>query len=117
MATAVQPANRFAQMRNWPHLPGGVRLQREVLERRVCTATGQRPHDEEAEQLIFVLLAYIMLPTQTFLCNREVVERRVYTVTGQRPGDEEVEQLIETGESETIFQKAILEQGRGQVCH
>lgn len=46
---------------------------------------------------------------------REVVERRVYTVTGQRPGEEEVEQLIETGESETIFQKAILERGRGQV--
>jgi len=64
----------------------------------------------------FVLLAHIMLPFQTFCCNREVVERRVYTVTGQRPGDEEVEQLIETGESETIFQKAILEQGRGQVC-
>ena len=48
-------------------------------------------------------------------CYREVVERRVYTVTGQRPGEEEVEQLIETGESETIFQKAILERGRGQV--
>lgn len=47
---------------------------------------------------------------------REVVERRVYTVTGQRPDSEQVEQLIETGESETIFQKAILEQGRGQVA-
>ena len=50
-----------------------------------------------------------------YFCCREVVERRVYTVTGQRPGEEEVEQLIETGESETIFQKAILERGRGQV--
>ena len=39
----------------------------------------------------------------------------MYTVTGQRPDEEQVEQLIETGESETIFQKAILEQGRGQV--
>ena len=43
------------------------------------------------------------------------MERRVYTVTGQQPAQEDVERLIETGESETIFQKAILEQGRGQV--
>ena len=48
---------------------------------------------------------------------RDVVERRVYTVTGTRPAEEDVERLIETGESETIFQKAILEQGRGQVYH
>ena len=46
---------------------------------------------------------------------REVVERRVYTVTGQHAGGEEIEHLIETGESEMIFQKAILEQGRGYV--
>jgi hypothetical protein len=46
---------------------------------------------------------------------RDVVERRVFTVTGKRPAEEDVEQLIETGESETIFQKAILEQGRGQA--
>lgn len=61
MATAVQPPNRFAQMRNWPHLPGGVRhiCNREVLERRVCTATGQRPRDEEeAQQLIRTACSY-----------------------------------------------------------
>ena len=46
---------------------------------------------------------------------RDVVERRVFTVTGKMPAEEDVEQLIETGESETIFQKAILEQGRGQA--
>ncbi|GAB4813326.1 hypothetical protein N2152v2_000372 [Parachlorella kessleri] len=46
---------------------------------------------------------------------REVVERRVYTVTGQAATEEEIDQMIETGESETIFQKAILEQGRGYV--
>ena len=46
---------------------------------------------------------------------RDVVERRVYTVTGQQPAQEDVERLIETGESETIFQTAIMEQGRGQV--
>lgn len=46
---------------------------------------------------------------------REVVERRVYTVTGKKASEDEVERMIETGESETIFQKAILEQGRGHV--
>ncbi|KAK9800794.1 hypothetical protein WJX73_004427 [Symbiochloris irregularis] len=46
---------------------------------------------------------------------REVVERRVYTFTGQKVSEEEVERMIDTGESETIFQKAILEQGRGHV--
>ena len=53
-------------------------------------------------------------------CGREVVERRVYTVTGERASEAEVDRMIETGESETIFQKAILEQGRGHVrasCH
>ncbi|BDA49471.1 Putative syntaxin-131 [Coccomyxa sp. Obi] len=46
---------------------------------------------------------------------REVVERRTYTVTGQKASPEEIDRLIETGESETIFAKAILEQGRGHV--
>ncbi|WOK97101.1 syntaxin-132 [Canna indica] len=46
---------------------------------------------------------------------REVVERRVITVTGTRPDEETIDHLIETGNSEQIFQKAIQEQGRGQV--
>ncbi|CAK9322505.1 unnamed protein product [Citrullus colocynthis] len=46
---------------------------------------------------------------------REVVERRVFTVTGARADEETIEKLIETGDSEQIFQKAIQEQGRGQV--
>ncbi|XP_047315339.1 syntaxin-132-like [Impatiens glandulifera] len=46
---------------------------------------------------------------------REVVERRVYTVTGTRADEETVDRLIETGDSEQIFQKAIQEQGRGQI--
>ncbi|KAG9159716.1 hypothetical protein Leryth_007744 [Lithospermum erythrorhizon] len=46
---------------------------------------------------------------------RDVVERRVYTVTGTRADEETIDQLIETGDSEQIFQKAIREQGRGQV--
>ncbi|XP_073150115.1 syntaxin-132-like [Henckelia pumila] len=46
---------------------------------------------------------------------REVVERRVFTVTGTRADEETIDKLIETGDSEQIFQKAIREQGRGQV--
>ncbi|XP_002986653.2 syntaxin-132 [Selaginella moellendorffii] len=46
---------------------------------------------------------------------REVVERRIFTVTGQKPDEETVDKLIETGDSETIFQKAVQEQGRGQI--
>jgi syntaxin 1B/2/3 len=44
-----------------------------------------------------------------------VVERRVYTVTGQKVDESVIEQLIETGDSEQIFQRAIQEQGRGQI--
>lgn len=47
--------------------------------------------------------------------NREVVERRVFTVTGVRADEETIDKLIETGDSEQIFQKAIQEQGRGQI--
>ncbi|KAI7992054.1 putative syntaxin-131 [Camellia lanceoleosa] len=46
---------------------------------------------------------------------RDVVERRVFTVTGTRANEETIDQLIETGDSEQIFQKAIREQGRGQI--
>ncbi|KAK7315577.1 hypothetical protein VNO77_34133 [Canavalia gladiata] len=46
---------------------------------------------------------------------REVVERRVFTVTGTRADEETIDRLIETGDSEQIFQKAIREQGRGQI--
>ncbi|KAJ4979761.1 hypothetical protein NE237_010541 [Protea cynaroides] len=46
---------------------------------------------------------------------REVIERRVFTVTGNRTDEETIDRLIETGDSEQIFQKAIQEQGRGQI--
>lgn len=46
---------------------------------------------------------------------KKTVERRVFTVTGERPDDDALEELIDTGESESVFQRAILEQGRGQV--
>ncbi len=47
---------------------------------------------------------------------REVVERRVFTVTGKAAKEDDIERLIESGDAETIFQKAMLEQGRGYVC-
>ena len=47
---------------------------------------------------------------------RDAVERRVFTVTGQRPTPAAVDAMIESGESETIFQRAILEAGRGAVA-
>lgn len=46
---------------------------------------------------------------------REVVERRVFTVTGNNADEETIDRLIETGNSEQIFQRAIQEQGRGQI--
>ena len=52
--------------------------------------------------------------TRDVLC-REVVERRAHIVTGRKPTEAEIDNMIDTGESETIFQKAILEQGRGHV--
>ncbi|KAK4759018.1 hypothetical protein SAY87_020319 [Trapa incisa] len=51
--------------------------------------------------------------------NREVVERRVFTgvqmVTYGITFDDTIDRLIDTGNSEQIFQKAIQEQGRGQI--
>lgn len=46
---------------------------------------------------------------------KETIERRYYTVTGEKPDDRTLERLISTGESETFLQKAIQEQGRGQI--
>ncbi|KAM0065487.1 putative target SNARE coiled-coil domain, syntaxin domain, syntaxin/epimorphin [Helianthus debilis subsp. tardiflorus] len=47
--------------------------------------------------------------------HRETVQRRYYTVTGENADESTLEKLISTGESETFLQKAIQEQGRGQV--
>jgi len=46
---------------------------------------------------------------------KEIVERRYFTVTGSEAKEEDIERLIETGESETMFQNALLERGRGQI--
>ncbi|XXG73996.1 hypothetical protein AAC387_Pa07g2830 [Persea americana] len=45
----------------------------------------------------------------------EAIETRVFTVTGTRPDEQTLEWLIENGNSEQIFQRAVQEQGRGQV--
>ncbi|EFJ07139.1 hypothetical protein SELMODRAFT_134103 [Selaginella moellendorffii] len=46
---------------------------------------------------------------------RETVERRYFTVTGHQADEETIEKIIETGESEVFVQRAIQDQGRGQV--
>ncbi|XP_048437630.1 putative syntaxin-131 [Pyrus x bretschneideri] len=46
---------------------------------------------------------------------RDVVERQVFTVMGTRADEETIERLIETRDTEQIFQKAIQEQGGGQI--
>ncbi|KAL5720659.1 hypothetical protein ACHQM5_013305 [Ranunculus cassubicifolius] len=46
---------------------------------------------------------------------KETVKRRFFTITGESPDDRTVEILISTGESESLLQKAIQEQGRGRV--
>uniref|UniRef100_A0A6N2KH59 t-SNARE coiled-coil homology domain-containing protein n=1 Tax=Salix viminalis TaxID=40686 RepID=A0A6N2KH59_SALVM len=46
---------------------------------------------------------------------KETVERRYFTITGERASDETIENLISSGESESFMQKAIQEQGRGQI--
>jgi syntaxin 1B/2/3 len=40
---------------------------------------------------------------------------RYYTVTGEHADEDTIDTIIETGNSETFLQKAIQEQGRGQV--
>ncbi|CAI9097587.1 OLC1v1034056C1 [Oldenlandia corymbosa var. corymbosa] len=46
---------------------------------------------------------------------RETVQRRYYTVTGENPDEAVLDSLISTGQSETFLQKAIQQQGRGQI--
>ncbi|XP_039126587.1 syntaxin-124-like [Dioscorea cayenensis subsp. rotundata] len=46
---------------------------------------------------------------------KETVGRRYFTVTGQQADEGTIENLISSGESESFMQRAIQEQGRGQV--
>lgn len=47
--------------------------------------------------------------------HKEVVQRRYYTVNGAELDDDAAAEMIESGESEEIFKKAVLEQGRAHV--
>ncbi|KAK9051976.1 hypothetical protein SSX86_028604 [Deinandra increscens subsp. villosa] len=46
---------------------------------------------------------------------KETVARRYFTITGEKPDDDVIENLIANGEGEDFMQKAIQDQGRGQV--
>ncbi|KAL2458425.1 syntaxin [Forsythia ovata] len=46
---------------------------------------------------------------------KETVGRRYFTITGEKANEDLIENLISSGESETFLQKAIQEQGRGQI--
>ncbi|KAK4767006.1 hypothetical protein SAY86_014757 [Trapa natans] len=48
---------------------------------------------------------------------RETVQRRYFTVTGENPDERTLDLLISSGESETFLQKAIQQQGRGQIIN
>lgn len=44
-----------------------------------------------------------------------IQQNRYFTITGERASEETIENLISSGESESFLQKAIQEQGRGQI--
>ncbi|PRQ53031.1 hypothetical protein RchiOBHm_Chr2g0162001 [Rosa chinensis] len=46
---------------------------------------------------------------------KETVGRRYFTITGEKVNNEMIENLIASGEGETLVQRAIQEQGRGQI--
>ncbi|XP_074375364.1 syntaxin-124-like [Apium graveolens] len=46
---------------------------------------------------------------------KETVGRRYFTITGKHADDDMIEDLISSGEGENFLQKAIQEQGRGQI--
>uniref|UniRef100_A0A7S3XC00 t-SNARE coiled-coil homology domain-containing protein n=2 Tax=Picocystis salinarum TaxID=88271 RepID=A0A7S3XC00_9CHLO len=63
------------------------------------------------KKLKLTLREFSNLRTQMNDDYREVVDRRYETITGEKASDAMLEHMIETGESESIFQKAILDQG------
>ncbi|KAI7750565.1 hypothetical protein M8C21_022287 [Ambrosia artemisiifolia] len=67
------------------------------------------------KQLQLSMKAFTELRQKMASEHRETVQRRYYTVTGENADEATVDNLISTGQSETFLQKAIQEQGRGQV--
>jgi syntaxin 1B/2/3 len=92
-----------------------------ALERKGCGPGSSSERTRTAitaalrKKLRDLMGAFTDLRTRLGAEYREAVGRRVYTVTGTRPSDAEVDAMIASGESEAVFQKAILEQGRGHV--
>ncbi|XP_013601959.1 PREDICTED: syntaxin-125 [Brassica oleracea var. oleracea] len=46
---------------------------------------------------------------------KKTVDRRYFTITGEQADEQTIDNLIASGESENFLQKAIQEQGRGQI--
>ncbi|KAI3698749.1 hypothetical protein L2E82_42544 [Cichorium intybus] len=46
---------------------------------------------------------------------KETMGRRYFTITGEKPDDELIDSLIASGKAEDFVQKAIQDQGRGQI--
>ncbi|KAM0059075.1 putative target SNARE coiled-coil domain, syntaxin domain, syntaxin/epimorphin [Helianthus debilis subsp. tardiflorus] len=46
---------------------------------------------------------------------KETIGRRYFTITGEKANDELIESLISSGNGEDLLQKAIQDQGRGQI--
>lgn len=46
---------------------------------------------------------------------KETIGRRYFTITGEKANDELIDNLISSGKSEDFLQKAIQDQGRGQI--
>ncbi|KAJ0083137.1 hypothetical protein Patl1_10865 [Pistacia atlantica] len=46
---------------------------------------------------------------------KETIERRYFTITGQNPDEETIEELMSSGNSKSLLQKAIKDQGRGEI--
>ncbi|KAL5999221.1 hypothetical protein ACLOJK_040671 [Asimina triloba] len=67
------------------------------------------------KKLLDTMEKFSQLRQQVAAEYKETIERRYYTVTGEKPDDQTVDLLISTGQSENFLQKAIQEQGRGQV--
>ncbi len=61
------------------------------------------------------MLAWVVWQPDSLSSASIVSCHRYYTVTGKQADEETIDHIIETGESETFLQKAIQEQGRGQI--
>jgi syntaxin 1B/2/3 len=106
--TSKQILNTFSEIENTRKAKLSA-LSQQKLRMRTTIFTAKR------KQFKKLMSKFSSLRSTVQADYKEIVFRRYMTVTGEALSDEGVTRLIETGESETIFQKAILEQGRGQI--